>query len=148
MSPRNPTLGILDPVLEHLVAALRQACEEYLKIERGVFAIAMAMDRAGQIDVFPVSVMDSYEWFELQVEVDGKLDDGLADGRFRAVGNALNISYENTHEPHDVPVLAIRVRRTPDQPIDIRVPYQRLPDATIRFGQDRLVANQEGDPLN
>lgn len=108
------TFVLEDPLLDRLVAALRQACEEYLNIERGVFAIAMAMDRVGEIDVFPVSVMDSYEWVELQLQVDAELDDGLAPGRFRAVGSALNISYEDTPEPDDIPVLAIRVRRTLD----------------------------------
>jgi hypothetical protein len=39
-------------------------------------------------------------------------------------------------------------RRTTDQPIHVRVPFERLRDGTIRFGPERLVANQEGDALN
>jgi hypothetical protein len=147
MNPRNPAAFVLDdPVLARLVAALCQACEEFLKIERGVFAVSMMVNPAGEIGVFHVSVMDSLEWFQLQVDIDAELDSGLAAGQFQAVGNCFNIAYQDIHDPGDIPVLAIRVQRVPGQPVHVRVHYQPCPDGTIQFGAATVVPAQEGMP--
>jgi hypothetical protein len=135
-------------MLDRLIASLCRACEKIITIVPGVFAVAMTVNRANEIEVFHISAMESYEWFQLQVEIDAKLDAGLASALFRAVGKCLNIAYQEAPEPGLNPVLAIQVLQTPGQPVHVRVPYEPLPDGTIRFMQGRLVANSEGDALH
>ena len=144
MSAGQSIAGVLDdPVLDRLIAALCQACEAFLQVEPGIFAVAMTENQTGGIEVFHASVMDSLHWFQSQVDVDAALEAGLAEGQFLAVGNCVNISYQDTRESDDVPVLAIHVLSAPGKPIHVRVYYELRADGTVRFGQPTVVTGSD-----
>ena len=145
MNPRRFTPGVIDdPVLDLLVGGICYACAEFLKIERGIFALAMTVSATGKMGIFHASGMDVLDGTQRQMAIEAELASGLADGRFQAVANCVNIAYQDTYEAGALPVLAIRVmHRTTAQPLHLRVPYKREPDGTVRFGWGRVVAGAD-----